>query len=400
MLHAWFHELDALLVSCRPFWQCQPFHHRQLLWRQSHPELAASLDALDQDQCQALDADLPALVARLMPFIPQAGRLLELSRLDPLAHRALPPPPELLGAHIPGRKWEQIQHFAAALPALRGPLLEWCAGKGHLGRLLAHDAGLPVTSLELEPALCREGEALARRAGVEMQFVTADAFATTTRAVLQPGQHALALHACGELHTHLMQQASARGAAAISLSPCCYHRIRSQYYQPLSRAGQASLLRLGSPELRLPLQETVTAGLRVRRLRQRELTWRLGFDLLQRAVRGEDHYLPVPNVQKGQLTGTFRDFAHWAAERKGVSLPTGLDYAAFEADGARRLPVVARMELVRHLFRRPLELWLVLDRALYLQEQGYRVQIGEFCAKPLTPRNILIHAERKEYPGA
>jgi hypothetical protein len=52
------------------------------------------------------------------------------------------------------------------------------------------------------------------------------------------------------------------------------------------------------------------------------------------------------------------------------------------------------MELVMHVFRRPLELWLVLDRALYLQEQGARVALGEFCAKHLTPRNIFIHAER------
>ena len=52
------------------------------------------------------------------------------------------------------------------------------------------------------------------------------------------------------------------------------------------------------------------------------------------------------------------------------------------------------MELVRHLFRRPLELWLVLDRALFLQEQGYRVELREFCPRHLTPRNILIHAER------
>ena len=48
--------------------------------------------------------------------------------------------------------------------------------------------------------------------------------------------------------------------------------------------------------------------------------------------------------QKGQLTGQFRDFALWAAQRKGLILPEGLDYAAFEAGGAQRLPVVARME--------------------------------------------------------
>ena len=50
-----------------------------------------------------------------------------------------------------------------------------------------------------------------------------------------------------------------------------------------------------------------------------------------------------------------------------------------------------RIELVRHLFQRPLELWLLLDRALFLTEKGYRVTMGTFCEKRLTPRNVLIH---------
>ncbi len=52
------------------------------------------------------------------------------------------------------------------------------------------------------------------------------------------------------------------------------------------------------------------------------------------------------------------------------------------------------MELVRHLFRRPLEIWLALDRALFLEEQGYEVELGAFCDKPMTPRNLLIRAVR------
>ncbi len=53
------------------------------------------------------------------------------------------------------------------------------------------------------------------------------------------------------------------------------------------------------------------------------------------------------------------------------------------------------MELVRQLFRRPLEMWLVLDRVCYLEQSNYDVSLGTFCDKPVTPRNILIHAERK-----
>jgi len=49
---------------------------------------------------------------------------------------------------------------------------------------------------------------------------------------------------------------------------------------------------------------------------------------------------------------------------------------------------------VRGLFRRPLEMWLVLDRALFLQENGYQAQVGRFCETALTPRNLMVLAER------
>ena len=54
-----------------------------------------------------------------------------------------------------------------------------------------------------------------------------------------------------------------------------------------------------------------------------------------------------------------------------------------------------RIELVRHVFRRALEIWLVLDRGLYLQQAGYDVSLSEFCEKQLTPRNVLIQATRQ-----
>jgi hypothetical protein len=62
--------------------------------------------------------------------------------------------------------------------------------------------------------------------------------------------------------------------------------------------------------------------------------------------------------------------------------------------GWQRLATVRNLELPRSLFRRPLEIWLLLDRALFLEEQGYQVRLGNFCPAQLTPRNILLLAER------
>jgi hypothetical protein len=70
------------------------------------------------------------------------------------------------------------------------------------------------------------------------------------------------------------------------------------------------------------------------------------------------------------------------------------DWSALEAAGWQRLAQVRNLELLRGIFRRPLELWLNLDRALFLSEQAYTVHLGTFCETALTPRNFLLLAER------
>ncbi len=192
----------------------------------------------------------------------------------------------------------------------------------------------------------------------------------------------MALHACGELHTHLLERVAERGARGVTISPCCYHLIRTSHYRPLSAAANASELVLSKADFKLPLQETVTGGARIARLREQEVVWRLGFDCLQRQVRGVDEYLPVPNMQKSLLTGTFEAFCGWAAERKAIALPAGLDYPAWLEHGERRFGDVARMELVRHLFRRPLEIWLALDRALFCKSRAIGSKWGSFVPNP------------------
>ncbi|MCP1267224.1 methyltransferase [Aeromonas hydrophila] len=391
-----FQQLDRLLSEARHWWQYQPYHHLDLAFAKAAPALAERLNALSLAEIEWLDGDMPALCELLAPWIPQGSALHALSALPTLTAEPIPCE-RTMAMYMPGRKQAQIEAFTACLPAHRGPYLEWCAGKGHLGRLVSLHRQAEVLSLELQAPLCEEGRQLAARDGARMAFVCADAFADETSLLIAPAHHAMALHACGELHTHLIEQVAARGAEGVTLSPCCYHLIRTSHYRPLSGPAKASVLRLAKSDLKLPLQETVTGGARIARLREQEVAWRLAFDCLQRQVRGVDEYLPVPNMQKSLLTGTFEDFCGWAAERKGLVLPAGLDYAGFLAKGEARYGDVARMELVRHLFRRPLELWLVLDRALFLQEQGYRVEVGEFCDKPMTPRNILIRAVRTRH---
>jgi hypothetical protein len=389
-VEARFQALDAFLIEHQGLWKPRPFTHLHLPWETQHPELAQwlrqrSLD--DAETCHNHPHDLPAPA----PFAQLAAHARALSAVDKLPTQPLAPARHRLNVDVPGRKWEQIEAFGSALQFAQAPThwLDWCSGKGHLGRRLLQ-ADQALTCLEYDPALIAAGQALSDHHGLSATHRLQDVMADVA---IHAEHTPVALHACGDLHVRLLQLASAVGCKQLALAPCCYNRITADTYQPLSNAGRASTLQLSIDDLGLPLSETVTAGKRVRLQRDTSMARRLGFDQLQRELRGLDEYLPTPSLPARWLDKSFVDYCRELANLKGLS--TGeQDWAALEAHGWRRLAEVRNLELVRGLFRRPLEVWLVLDRALFLGENGYKVDVGTFCDPALTPRNLMVLAQR------
>ncbi|MDG5900032.1 methyltransferase [Shewanella xiamenensis] len=437
-LRAHFIQLDKLLEQGRALWQVHAFEAKALPWAAQFPRLATTLWALDDTVLDTLDAEQSVLVDALSPALKQDIAALgldwdlslltlsfaELSQGSDIdsdigfdivsdissddIETAASPRIDLtelahFSAHIKGRKWEQITAFVQHLPDAGLPVLEWCAGKGHLGRLIAKARGVDVLSLEWQAMLCEEGQAFADKWQLSQRFICADAFAIEGNACentahqtnpFRSKQQAVALHACGDLHVRLLQLAAAAGTQALAISPCCYHLIQANRYQGLSTLAKHSALRLSRHDLQLPLQQSVIANPKQQALRHQEIAWRLGFDALQRSCRGIDAYLPLPAIKQSQLSGEFAEFCHWAAAQKAVTLAADCNFDAWLEIGKQRQRLTRRIDLAAHLFRRALELWLILDRCCFLQESGYRVTLREFCANSVTPRNALILAQK------
>ena len=382
-----FTALDSLLMNTRSYWQCTAFDFDCLPW----PELHNPLTALTDQDVAELDTDQAQLYQFFSPYIPGIEQLSRLASL-PVIISSRTDYPFWISNGIKGRKFTQLQDFVGALPANDQPILEWCAGKGHLGRMLAFNGAPSVHSIELQSHLCEQGQKSAQQQGLAMQFSQADVLTDNTQDFFNPQTHAVALHACGALHQTFMHQASAAKVTQISFSPCCYHLFTENNYQAMSEQAKRSALNLTHRDLKLALQETVTAPSRVGKVRKTEVEWRLGFDALRKSVTGELAYVSVPSVNKAIFSDSFESFCKWAADKKALKLPKDIDYNKFLLIGQARKKVTERVELVRHVFRRAIEVWLVLDRALYLQQQGYNVSVSTFCEKHLTPRNILILA--------
>ncbi|HEX4551631.1 methyltransferase [Pseudomonas sp.] len=394
-LLARFTALDAFLTEHQALWKPRPFTHLSLPWETAYPELASWLRGRSLEDAELVHNHPADLIDAPEPFASLAALSAELSAIGELPGHALEAAGHRLNVDVPGRKWQQIEAFAGRLSFAAQPKhwLDWCSGKGHLGRRLSGE-GQQLTCVEYDPSLVASGQALSQRHHLPAMHVEQDVLAADAATVLSAQHTPVALHACGDLHVRLMQLASAVGCRQMAIAPCCYNRIARNEYQALSCACSRSALQLSLEDLALPMSETVTAGARVRRQRDSSMARRLAFDLLQRQVRAVDEYLPTPSLPSAWLDKPFALYCHDLASLKELSTIGTPNWERLEAAGWARLAEVRNLELLRGLFRRPLELWLNLDRALFLVEQEYVVRLGTFCADTVTPRNLLLLAER------
>lgn len=382
-------RLDERLTAFRELWHPQPFREIRPAWCEAWPALADELLALPDEAVAHLNDDGDAALAWLARHLPEVDEIRVLAQLPACLTTELPDYGPHWAWEIPGRKRAQIEAFAAAAAGSGKPVFDWCGGKGHLGRLLALHWEVKATSLDIDPTLCAEGRELARRVAVEHDFMVADALAAGER--LGSGHHLVALHACGDLHRTAVRAAAEGGVAALDVAPCCYYRGVEESYRPLA-AG--TTLNLSRDDLRLAVTETVTASPRQARRRDRDMAWKLGFDALRRAVTENPGYKPFKPVPNDWFLGSFDDFIAAMARREGLALPASLRANDFEARGWQRQREFMRLSIVRHAFRRAIEIWLALDLAVHLEARGYEVNLSTFCPRQLTPRNLLLSARR------
>ncbi|MBY0417932.1 MAG: SAM-dependent methyltransferase [Pararheinheimera sp.] len=391
-----FLQLDLLLTKYQPFWRFSPFHVAVLPWAETR--LGHSLQQLEPLQIERLDRDEAYRRNYFSEFFPDLNQFSPFDLATPGSKKpAQTELPFWFSRDIKGRKLEQIQAFATEMQAGDLPVLEWCAGKGHLGRWLCFSQQRQVSSLEWQEVLCAEGQQQAEKLKLPHHFIQADVLSEDSSRHLKADQQVVALHACGDLHIRLLQLASRVGTAQLDIVPCCYHLIATEQYQALSTQAQRSTLgQLSRDELKLAVQAQVTAGERVTRLRHTEVMWRLAYQELYQELQAVTEYRPLSSVPKHWFSGEFSAFAHWAASEHQWHIPAGTNWDHYLQLGQQRHLLVQKMQLVRSLFRPLLEQWLVLDRALFLQQQGYQVQVKQFCDYQLTPRNLMISASKPQ----
>ncbi|WP_235869319.1 hypothetical protein [Veronia nyctiphanis] len=139
-----FKVLDHFLKQHQTLWREKPFEAERLLWSESYPALCNWLDMQtlsDLAVWKQSPRQLNDVVSEMVSGLDKVNDIIDLPR-----RRFTKEPKDLgrLSTGIPGRKWSQILAFDQSLEAGGSQWLEWCGGKGYLGRLLAVTRGADV----------------------------------------------------------------------------------------------------------------------------------------------------------------------------------------------------------------------------------------------------------------
>lgn len=412
-------RLADLLGTTRPLWDQRPFRERPAPWESTMPVVSAWLRGLSAHEIDALESDpfggppMPPALAALRDAATDAASVPSWTSTAHITHAPM--------RRVKGRKQAQIIAFQRVVhaplhAAAPRQLVDWCGGKGHLSRALGRACGCSVCVVDLVPNLVADAEILGRDAGLTVHGVAADVTrmdevddasaesATVTR-TLADGAALVGLHACGLLTDAAIDAAITYEVPWLALVPCCHHRVPQGGWRPKSAALKATGLHLNVNGLRLAIADEGPASASVRARRRKEMCWRIAVDMLivrfgdpkTETVLGQGEArqpAPMGVIRRPTYRLSFEDFCRTTLATRGIILPRGWDADAHLADAVETTRIVRGLSLVRGQLRRAVEVLCVLDRAQALREAGWRVQVGTFCDRSTTPRNLLLMGER------
>lgn len=372
-------------------WSSQPFLSDTLKWEAQHPEISFALRGISDEEMEMYETrfwEFPLDLPDWQRWLDESRELVALNRIKP--HEIKKP-----RLDVKVRKWQQIHQLSVRLQQSDGPSfwVDWCGGKGHLLRSLVNGTNLEGVVIERDAELCASGLQLSRNSTLDkrMHFHCTDVVCDEVPRRYFNNAGVMALHACGQLTDMAITAGLNGGADTFVLVPCCYHKQPNDWH-PVSSLGKELDVVLDKHALRLPSMLEQHLRPRRRDLRYRQLAYRIGFrTLYERCGASQPH---LPSLPRRFFYLDFQEFCTAVSSRLEILLPPAADFKIAIATGWVKSRVARRLGLVHTPFRRALELWVNMDRALYLEAKGYDCQIVEFCEPSVTPRNMVIEATR------
>ncbi len=215
--------------------------------------------------------------------------------------------------------------------------------------------------------------------------------------ILKQNVMPVGLHTCGKLALDIIRLGAEKRVPAMVNFGCCYHTLdKTSDLQNISKfARDHDPIFMNKFALTLSCRAHRKMEDKDFDLKQKVKYYRYAIHILL-----HDLYDIKELVTLGNSNPKLYDesFGHYVFEQlKRISIQTKhsiQELNAWYSDPELQLMIERMLAagLIRNALGRVMELYLLLDRAIYLEEQGYTVRVQEFFNEEISPRNIGITA--------
>ena len=277
-------------------------------------------------------------------------------------------------------------------------------GIGNLAQSLTNHYNLKTTSVDMDPALQKTGierhkkNAVKGNNQVEYFNVKVGPDEDKFQALLDPDCMTVGLHTCGALANYQLQAGTKNKIKGMISFGCCYDKLqRDPHSQNISEAGKKIGLTFNQFSLTLAARAHKKMDEKDYEFKLKVKHYRYAIHFLLHDEYGMKELANLGNSHHNLYEESFGTYA--LEQFKRINLEPRHSKEELDAyfENPARKDLIHKMlaaGLIRDSLGRPMELYILLDRVCYLEEQGYKTQMLEFFNESVSPRNIGIVAER------
>jgi Methyltransferase domain len=324
-------------------------------------------------------------------------------------------PPMPVGPHtflymIPKKQYE-VKRLAPVIHALTQTqkikkIVDIGGGIGLLAQSLSNQYGHSVTSLDLDPIMQQTGVTRGKRYAknpqhlVDYQNIKVDEKNVEFLNCLNSETLSVGLHTCGPLANAQIRGSATKKVAAIINFGCCFQKLEN-----VPDSENISQFAQGLPAPLKMSHFALTLACRAhQKMNDDDYDLKLKVKLYRYAIHMllYDHYAhrslaTLGNSKPALYDESFGVYVYEQFRRIQQEPKHTIDELNEYFRSEEKQKMIWEMlaaGLIRNSMGRVMELYLMLDRVLYLEEQNYKVDLWQFFDEEVSPRNLGIVASR------
>lgn len=273
--------------------------------------------------------------------------------------------------------------------------VDFGGGVGNLAYFLEQNLKMDVNVLEQNQELIKKGLLRSKRNNFNANFtpVRIEKLPVEIDSIKE-SQLAIGLHTCGNFTTNMLRNCVHNHAPKIINFGCCYSKIENNDY---------NLCQLSNKNLHFNGRALSAATLGFSQIdkdryyyRLKIMRFKFTFYHFLYQKYGVLTFFSMSNARRSLYNLSFTEFAYQCLKKfyPSIQLPESEELEAFyqSTTNQKLLEYFRAYYAIQRYFGELLEVYLLCDRALYLQDQGYDSQILSVFDPQISPRNKAIIA--------